>query len=186
MFYHFLRETIISSKFWNFLRVRIMKGKVPTIKILIVQVHIAKCTVVLVKSVCFTVKEYYHQQIIVLILSLFFFFCVCSISGHPWILFYTECALKAVPNTRLRITNRTLAPRRIEWEKIRAEIDSSSSETSSQKSDEQDECGFVDALAAAISRVRISEPKRTRLCGPTIPVQQECSSNLKANLCTAF
>ncbi|XP_020081837.1 serine/threonine-protein kinase PEPKR2 isoform X2 [Ananas comosus] len=105
---------------------------------------------------------------------------------HPWILFYTECPLKAVPNTRLRVTNRTLAPRRIEWEKIRAEIDSSLSETSSQKSDEQDECGFVDALAAAISRVRISEPKRTRLCGPAIPIQQECSSNLKANLCTAF
>ncbi|OAY66898.1 Serine/threonine-protein kinase PEPKR2, partial [Ananas comosus] len=107
-------------------------------------------------------------------------------NGHPWILFYTECPLKAVPNTRLRVTNRTLAPRRIEWEKIRAEIDSSLSETSSQKSDEQDECGFVDALAAAISRVRISEPKRTRLCGPAIPIQQECSSNLKANLCTAF
>nr|CAD1826290.1 unnamed protein product [Ananas comosus var. bracteatus] len=88
---------------------------------------------------------------------------------HPWILFYTECPLKAVPNTRLRVTNRTLAPRRIEWEKIRAEIDSSLSETSSQKSDEQDECGFVDALAAAISRVRISEPKRTRLCGPLFP-----------------
>lgn len=44
------------------------------IKILIVQVHIAKCTVVLVKSVCLTVKEYYHQQIIVLILSLIFVF----------------------------------------------------------------------------------------------------------------
>lgn len=28
MSYHFLRETISLSKFWNFLKVRIMKGKV--------------------------------------------------------------------------------------------------------------------------------------------------------------
>ncbi|ONM55574.1 Serine/threonine-protein kinase PEPKR2 [Zea mays] len=56
----------------------------------------------------------------------------------------------------------------------------------SQRSEDQDECGIVDALAAAITRVRISEPKRSRLCSPAITIQQECSSNLKNNLCTAF
>lgn len=40
---------------------------------------------------------------------------------------------------------------------------------------------FVDALAAAISQIRLSEPKGSRLC---VPVQ--CSSNLKSSLCTAF
>ncbi|CAN6465768.1 unnamed protein product [Victoria cruziana] len=58
------------------------------------------------------------------------------------------------------------------------------SETDNQRVEEQD-CGLVDALAVAISRVRISEPKRTRVCGP-FPIQPGCSSNMKSNLCTAF
>ena len=61
-----------------------------------------------------------------------------------------------------------------------------SSDSSSTRSEVQD-CVLVDALTVAISRVRISKPKRSRLCGPTGPVQQECSSNIKVNnLCTAF
>ncbi|XP_072990863.1 serine/threonine-protein kinase PEPKR2 [Typha latifolia] len=103
---------------------------------------------------------------------------------HPWIVFYTECPSRAIP-CKLRVTNSSLTPR-IQWERIRADCDSSCSDTSSHRSEDQDECGFVDVLAAAISRVRISEPKRTRICGPAIPIQQECSSNMKANLCTAF
>ena len=64
---------------------------------------------------------------------------------------------------------------------------SSFSGSSSCKSEEQDECGLVDALAVAISHVRISKPKRSRLCEPTCPVQQQCSSNMNANnLCKAF
>lgn len=55
------------------------------------------------------------------------------------------------------------------------------------KTGEQDNRGLVDALAIAISRVRISEPERSRLCTPTIPIQQDYTSNMKAyNLCTAF
>lgn len=94
---------------------------------------------------------------------------------HPWILFYTDCPSRLI-TTNPRTRNRTAVPR----------IDSG---YSGQRSDEdQDECGgFVDALTAAISRVRISEPKRSRLCVPAGQIPQECSSNMKANnLCTAF
>lgn len=46
---------------------------------------------------------------------------------------------------------------------------------------------LVDVLAEAISRVRISEPKRSRLCSPANPIEQECSPNIKVNsLCAAF
>ncbi|KAJ6734431.1 SERINE/THREONINE-PROTEIN KINASE PEPKR2-LIKE ISOFORM X1 [Salix purpurea] len=52
---------------------------------------------------------------------------------------------------------------------------------------EQQDSGLIDALTVAISRVRISEPERSRLCWPTSPIQQEFSSNSKiSNLCTAF
>ncbi|KAM3275869.1 hypothetical protein ACQJBY_044322 [Aegilops geniculata] len=101
---------------------------------------------------------------------------------HPWVLFYTECTLKAAtPN----VTNKIVAPK-ITWDRIRSHCESSASDSSSQRSEDQDECGIVDALTAAITHVRISEPKRTRLCSPGIPIQQECSSNIKSNLCTAF
>lgn len=63
----------------------------------------------------------------------------------------------------------------------------SSSESLSDKSEEQDDSGLVDVLAVAISNVRISEPKRSRLCGPTGPIEQQCSSNMTTNnLCRAF
>ncbi|XP_008812230.2 serine/threonine-protein kinase PEPKR2-like isoform X2 [Phoenix dactylifera] len=103
---------------------------------------------------------------------------------HPWIIFHTECPAKALP-IAFRVANKSRVPR-VQLEKTWAANCSSSLGSSSRESEEQDDCGFVDALAAAISRVRISEPKRSRLCGPASPVQQECSSNMKANLCTAF
>ncbi|XP_062193460.1 serine/threonine-protein kinase PEPKR2-like [Phragmites australis] len=104
-----------------------------------------------------------------------------QVLSHPWVLFYTECPLKAVA-ANLCVTKKIVAPK-IPWDRIRSECDSSSSDSSSQ---DQDECGIVDALTAAITHVRISEPKRSRLCSPAITIQQECSSNLKSNLCTAF
>lgn len=58
--------------------------------------------------------------------------------------------------------------------------------SSSESSDVLEDHGFIDVLAVALSRVRISEPKRSRLCTPASPIRQERSSNLKANLCTAF
>jgi len=107
-----------------------------------------------------------------------------QVLSHPWVLFYTECTLKAVtPN--VCVTNKVVSPK-LPWDRIRSHSESSASYSSSQRSEDQDECGIVDALTAAITHVRISEPKRTRLCSPAIPIQQECSSNLKSNLCTAF
>ncbi|WVZ65255.1 hypothetical protein U9M48_014651 [Paspalum notatum var. saurae] len=103
-----------------------------------------------------------------------------EVLSHPWVMFYTECPLKAV-TANLCVTNKKKS-----WDKHRSECESSLSDSSSQRSEDQDECGIVDALTAAITRVRISEPKRSRLCSPAITIQQECSSNLKSNLCTAF
>lgn len=64
----------------------------------------------------------------------------------------------------------------------------SSSESCNSDDEDENECVLIDALATAISHVRISEPKRTRLCGgPTGPIVQQGSSNMKANnLCKAF
>jgi len=105
-----------------------------------------------------------------------------EVLSHPWVLFYTECPLKVV-TANLCVANKILTPR-IPWDRLRSECESLSD--SSERSDDQDECGIVDALTAAITHVRISEPKRSRLCSPAITIQQECSSNLKSNLCTAF
>lgn len=102
---------------------------------------------------------------------------------HPWILFYTECPSKALP-IKSRVRNNVTKPR-TEVQRI-VVSNSPSVEGLSCKSEEQDGCGFVDALAVAISRVRISEPKRSRICDPGSPIQQQCSSNMKSNLCTAF
>ncbi|XP_062192291.1 serine/threonine-protein kinase PEPKR2-like [Phragmites australis] len=83
---------------------------------------------------------------------------------HPWVLFYTECPLK-VEFSNLWSTNKTATPM-IHWERVRSDRESSSSESSSDNSEEQDECGIVDALTTAITQVRISEPKRSRVCSP--------------------
>lgn len=105
---------------------------------------------------------------------------------HPWILFYTESPLKAEFSNLWHSNKTTTTTPRIRWERIRSDCQCSSPESSSNHSDEQDECGMVDALTAAITQVRISEPKRSRACTPTIPTQQECSSYLKINPCRAF
>jgi len=86
-------------------------------------------------------------------------------TGHPWVLFYTECPQKA-EFSDLWGTNKTATPM-IHRERVRFDYcESLSSESSSDNSEEQDECGIVDALATAITQVRISEPKRTRLFSP--------------------
>ncbi|TYJ28962.1 hypothetical protein E1A91_A06G036600v1 [Gossypium mustelinum] len=119
---------------------------------------------------------------------------------HPWILFYTEHSLKTL-YTKLKSKN-PVEPSTQKFNSPRSEssatrIDSGSrsqrpelvlsSNSSSCKSEELDENGVVDVLAVAISHVRISEPKRSRLCSPPGPIEQQCSSNLTANnLCRAF
>ncbi|MCL7037655.1 hypothetical protein MKW94_017311 [Papaver nudicaule] len=123
---------------------------------------------------------------------------------HPWILFYTERTLKTlsiksksragkpshgVVEPQQSLERTWLAINGLTLNSNSNEVSSASVDSSSdQKSEEQDECGLVDALAVAISRVSISEHKRSRLCGPNYPViKQECSSNMQSNnLCKAF
>lgn len=116
-------------------------------------------------------------------------------------MFYTEETLetltfKSKTRNRVRLTSHQLTAipdveserNKIISSNILSDVSSqnSSSDSLSRRSEEQ-ECGLVDALAVAISRVRISEPKRSRLCSPSSPIRQECSSKMKVNnLCTAF
>lgn len=119
---------------------------------------------------------------------------------HPWILFYTERTLRTL-SIKSKAKNQSgsaqlpVSTSIIESNKNRVESSFPNENTSrisscrslSQESEEQDECGLVDALAVAISHVTISEPKRSRLCGPSSPIQEQCSSNLTSNnLCKAF
>uniref|UniRef100_A0A5B6YS20 Protein kinase domain-containing protein n=1 Tax=Davidia involucrata TaxID=16924 RepID=A0A5B6YS20_DAVIN len=127
---------------------------------------------------------------------------VDEVLSHPWILFYTERTLKTL-SIKSKSKNQSEAPSQLvavpnAIEKVGNRIVGSgtpsegsgpvsSSGSSVCESKEQDDCGLVDVLAVAISNVRISEPKKSRLCGPTSPIREQCSSNLKANnLCKAF
>ncbi|KAL6661262.1 hypothetical protein ACP70R_000646 [Stipagrostis hirtigluma subsp. patula] len=87
-----------------------------------------------------------------------------DVMRHPWVMFYTECPLKA-EFCNLWSTNKPASPM-IHWERVSSGSECSSSESSSDGYEEQDECGIVDALTTAITQVRISEPKRSRLCSP--------------------
>ncbi|GFY96100.1 phosphoenolpyruvate carboxylase-related kinase 2 [Actinidia rufa] len=124
-----------------------------------------------------------------------------EVLSHPWILFYTERTLRTLsikpklkshptPPSQLVATTARLEPK--ESRSAQASFSGSeSSETlpgrSGCKREEQDDCGLVDVLAVAISHVTISEPKKSRLCGPTSPIREQCSSNMTANnLCKAF
>uniref|UniRef100_A0A803QV68 Uncharacterized protein n=1 Tax=Cannabis sativa TaxID=3483 RepID=A0A803QV68_CANSA len=121
-------------------------------------------------------------------------------AGHPWILFYTARTLKTLP-LKTKMKNHLGAPShqlairsRLKFDRNRIDDgsfnDNSSSFSSSdscKSADEDDDSELVDALATAVSRVRISEPKRSRLCVPAGPIEQQRSSNLNANnLCKAF
>ncbi|GFP86794.1 serine/threonine-protein kinase pepkr2 [Phtheirospermum japonicum] len=106
-------------------------------------------------------------------------FTANEVLKHPWISFYTEPTLKkenihgtGSERKRLIISSNTHLS------------DGSAPTSASDSSTEEEDSGLVDVLAAAISRVQISEPKRIRVCSPS---RQECSSNLNtSNLCTAF
>ncbi|XP_045823736.1 serine/threonine-protein kinase PEPKR2 [Trifolium pratense] len=114
---------------------------------------------------------------------------------HPWILFYTAQSMTMLPiKTKLKNQIGSTSKQVVaapEPKFARKTIDNGSlSELLSSEScnsDDPDECVLIDALATAISHVRISEPKRSRLCSPTGPIVQQGSSNMKANnLCKAF
>ncbi|CAA7395791.1 unnamed protein product [Spirodela intermedia] len=102
---------------------------------------------------------------------------------HPWMLFYTEGPTKVLPLRSGPIVRCGVKPK---WVMSDSRLLDGSSASSSGSSDEAEDHGLVDVLAVALSHVRISEPKRSRLCVPGSPVRQEYSSNLKANLCAAF
>ncbi|KAH1065397.1 hypothetical protein J1N35_030384 [Gossypium stocksii] len=120
---------------------------------------------------------------------------------HPWILFYTKRSLKTLSikskwknqvGSSIQISNSPGSESSmisringVSHSQVPQQVLTSLS--SSCKSEEQDKNGVVDLLAVAISHVRISEPKRSRLCSTTRPIEQQCSSNLRVNhLCRAF
>lgn len=114
-------------------------------------------------------------------------------SAHPWILFYTERTLRSL-SIKSKSKSQSAPPSqlssptsRLEQDESRATHGGSFSKGAILTSSTEDDCGLVDALAVAISHVTISEPKRSRLCGPSSPIREQCSSNLSTNnLCKAF
>lgn len=109
---------------------------------------------------------------------------------HPWILFHTERTLTLrTLSIKSKIKNQpgyqqppvSKVTRDLN-EKIRdsscADENSSGDSSSGSSRAQKDVCHFVDALAAAISRVTISEPKRSRLREPTRSIWGHCSSNV--------
>lgn len=135
-----------------------------------------------------------------------------EVLSHPWIMFYTESNIKVRSSSSKRKKHTctvkdewseslpSLSPRTRERRAQfinsilteHGEDESFSGDLLSRpKQPEYDiqaagKYDLVDALASAISRIRLSEPKRSRLCTTTYPVPQQCSSNLKSSLCTAF
>lgn len=110
-----------------------------------------------------------------------------EILRHPWIVFYTEPTLKGLKLTSKHTNDVTLTNQQLT---LTAGVESercNSSFLSDDCSLVYRDCELADVLAMAISRVRISEPKRSRLCVEVGPISQQCSSNIKVNnLCTAF
>lgn len=113
---------------------------------------------------------------------------------HPWILFHTEQNLKPLyikPKQRSHATatHHNDAPEVGPTAESQTNTDPiiNGSNLTSLVHKRSDDCDLVDALAVAVSQVRISEPKRSKLCGPTNPLQEQYSANRKANnLCKAF
>ncbi|KAL0694336.1 hypothetical protein Bca4012_061516 [Brassica carinata] len=123
---------------------------------------------------------------------------------HPWILFNTDRTLKTMcikskhkgqagspPCLQLRSPIKKTDLNRANSEKKTTYYDSPTDSFSNTEEEEEDEyeSGVVDLLVVAIFNVRISEPKRSRLCSPTnSPIEQQRSSNLTTTntLCRAF
>ncbi|CAH8388981.1 unnamed protein product [Eruca vesicaria subsp. sativa] len=115
----------------------------------------------------------------------------------PWILFYTDRTLKTMcinskhkgqagPPPCLQIHSLI---EKIDLNRTNIEKKTTSDSFSNTEEEEEDESGVVDVLVVAISNVRISEPKRSRVYSPTsIPIEQQHSSNLTTanTLCRAF
>ncbi|KAK1359208.1 Protein kinase domain-containing protein [Heracleum sosnowskyi] len=122
-------------------------------------------------------------------------FTADDVLSHPWIRFYTEPTVNTLTLSPVLIYNSRLTTKQPTPRADQAITRSNtgddqgpvSSTRNSGKRPADKSNDLVDVLAEAISRVRISEPKRSRLCSPANPIEQECSSNIKVNsLCAAF
>ncbi|KAL9315813.1 hypothetical protein ACSQ67_016814 [Phaseolus vulgaris] len=121
-----------------------------------------------------------------------------EVLSHPWILFYTAQTLKMLPvKSKLKPQNAAICHKCVTAPESgfggyrmmdNCSLNGSSTFSSSEScnSEYHDDCAWIDALATAVSHVTISEAKRTKLWGPTGPIDPQGSSNLKTNLCKAF
>lgn len=126
-----------------------------------------------------------------------------EVLSHPWILFYTERTLRSLsfkskskhqagpPScsqtaAMASVVELTRKKKTLDGGSVIKYSSPLSTSRSSGSEEDDDSGGLVDALAVAISNVRISEPKRSRLCVPTSPIREQCSSNVTTNnLCKA-
>ncbi|KAF3334302.1 putative calcium-dependent protein kinase [Carex littledalei] len=112
-----------------------------------------------------------------------------EVLGHPWFTTYADCSASgdsAAKCTNLQITNNIPRGAPVVLPVGRWSHDSSQEShdrDSSQESHDGAECEYINALTAAVARIEISEPKRSRICGP---VPTPTGLGLKTNLCTAF
>jgi hypothetical protein len=136
-------------------------------------------------------------------------------AGHPWIKFYIESNVK-VPASMSKRKKRILAVKGDWLEECPLPLSPCKRERRAQFTNSvpteygEDESFYgrlqslphpkqaeldiqaagkydlVDALAAAISQTRLSEPEKSRLCVPACPTPLQFPSNLKSSLCTAF
>ncbi|XP_061351972.1 serine/threonine-protein kinase PEPKR2-like [Gastrolobium bilobum] len=105
---------------------------------------------------------------------------------HPWISFYTERTLKILPvESKLKHQNGAACHNFVAAPEPRLgrnrmddgflnEVSSLSSSSESCNSEYHNVCVWIDALANAISHVRISEPKRSKLWA--VPIHQQDGS----------
>lgn len=125
---------------------------------------------------------------------------LCSFpSGHPFIMFYTERVFSldfikskprkgsAIPSPQLDSTSLPELDKRRPHSCSLSENSSltvTTKQPATSDTDKQDDCGLMDVLVVAISQVRISEPKRSRLCFSSgSSIQSQFSTN---SLCKAF
>ncbi|CAJ1971715.1 unnamed protein product [Sphenostylis stenocarpa] len=120
-----------------------------------------------------------------------------EVLSHPWILFYTARTLEMLPvKSKLKLQNAATCHKFVAAPESgfrgnkmdNGSLNGSSTFSSSEScnSEYHDDCEWIDALATAVSHVTISGTKRTKVWGPTGPIDPQGSSNLKTNLCKAF
>ncbi|KAF5809630.1 putative protein kinase CAMK-CDPK family [Helianthus annuus] len=118
-----------------------------------------------------------------------------EVLSHPWIIFYTERTIRSL-SFKSKLKHQAGQSSQTSVAELTHQLTvnggsltkyslplSTSTSLSHDNSEELDDSGLVDALAVAISNVRISEPKRSRLCVPSSPIREQCSST--TNLCRA-